>query len=86
MSDMNEPREVVGRKQYRCAGCQAPIPRGEKHWHYTGRWQGDWQNWRMHRECWQAHCANVNSGWSDGTIYECDPPVRIQAMSEGSTK
>jgi hypothetical protein len=38
-------------KDHRCEWCGEPIPKGERHYQYTGIWQGEWQYWRMHEEC-----------------------------------
>lgn len=75
MSDLSNQKQVVGRKEYQCAGCLAPIPKGEKHWHYTGRWQGDWQDWRMHEECWDRHNELISLGVGDGEIWPEDHTV-----------
>lgn len=51
MTDFGEGKWTFGRKPHRCAACQGPIPQGEKHYHYRGMYEGDWQNWRLHKEC-----------------------------------
>jgi hypothetical protein len=51
VSDFSNHTYPVSRKEYRCEWCGEPIPKGEKHLHYTGVWEGEWQNWRMHMEC-----------------------------------
>lgn len=52
MANFGDSYHVVGRKQHRCVWCYGPIPKGELHWRYKGIYDGDWQDWRMHDECW----------------------------------
>jgi len=51
MSDFGNGTSPVARKDYRCEWCGQKIPKGEKHFQYTGVWQDEWQYWRMHKEC-----------------------------------
>jgi hypothetical protein len=52
--DFGETKDVVGRKNYRCLACYEGIPQGESHKHFKGMWSGDFQDWRMHSECYTA--------------------------------
>lgn len=73
MSDFYNTTTPRGRKDYRCEWCGEPIPKGEKHYHYVGVWEGDWQNWRMHSECHTD--ANDSEELQDGfTPYEHERP------------
>lgn len=47
-------RQPVARKEHRCEWCTEPIIVGEKHEHYTGVYDGDFQSTRMHFECLEA--------------------------------
>ena len=38
-------------------------PKGDIHYQFAGRWEGEWQAWRMHMEC-------QESGWAEGDISE----------------
>lgn len=58
MSDFGEGKWVVGRIAHRCVACYYFIPKGEEHYHFKGMWEGEWQDWRMHRECEAAHRAD----------------------------
>jgi hypothetical protein len=51
MSNFTRGEWPTARKRHCCIWCGEPIPVGEKHYHYTGRWGDEWQDWRMHREC-----------------------------------
>ncbi len=56
MSDFGETKFLVARKAHRCEWCGQGIVVGENHAHFAGRWDNEWQNWRMHRECYtDAH-------------------------------
>lgn len=69
MSDFGETTKVVGRKDYRCEWCGENIPKGEAHRHYGGMWEGNWQNWRMHEECYLAGTKSddMQDGWEPYT-------------------
>lgn len=54
MSDFGEGKWVSGTKAHRCVACYSVIPQGESHYHYKGMYGGEWQNWRMHPECYEA--------------------------------
>ena len=64
MSDFYNTTTPTGRKDYRCEWCGQGIPKGEKHVHFVGIWEGEWQNWRMHNECHAS--ASTNDELSDG--------------------
>ncbi len=70
MSDFGDSHWIVGRKAHRCSGCRSIIPQGELHFHFKGKWEGDWQDWRLHAEChadWDANgCGEVSSDIVDG--------------------
>ena len=75
MSEFGGYTHPTGRKDYRCEWCGEPIPKGEKHAHFTGMWDGEFQNWRMHEECWQAGMADDSIG--DGfSPYENERPEK----------
>ena len=74
--DFGEGKWIVGRKRHRCVACQGPIPKGENHYHQTGMWEGEWQDWRAHRECHDAWAAD---GY--GEIGDCgEVPDRVLAI------
>ncbi len=70
MSDFGEGKFVKGSKPHRCASCGAKIPTGEKHWHQTGMWEGDWQDWRAHHECYDNWATNGYGELHDGPVPE----------------
>ena len=39
------------RRQHSCCWCRTTIQVGESHAVASGQFDGDWQNWRMHRDC-----------------------------------
>ena len=54
MTDFGELKHPVAAKDHRCGWCGQAIAKGEKHAHYVGKWEGEFQNWRMHAECYEA--------------------------------
>lgn len=63
MSSFGDTRFPVARKDYRCEWCGQPIPVGEKHAHFVGKWEGEFQNWRMHSECLSANERDIAEGF-----------------------
>lgn len=72
MSDFGDISYPVGRKDYRCEWCGQPIPKGEKHGHFVGIFEGDFQDWRMHSECYYVNEDAISEGF---TPYEGERPV-----------
>lgn len=71
----------IAQKEHRCEWCYGPIPKGEKHAQYKGMWDGDWQNWRMHNECYTI--AIDDDALYDGFEPGCgEQPERIKALLE----
>ena len=79
MSDLNRTENPVGRKDYRCEWCGQQIPKGERHAHYIGIWGGEWQDWRMHQECYEDAC--MDSDLDEGFMaYDHDRPKSAGAQ------
>ena len=51
--DFSNYTHPVARKIHRCEWCGQIIPVGEKHVHHRGVWDGGFQDWRMHNECYK---------------------------------
>src|SRR5208282_3933714 len=66
VSDFGEVTHPVGRKEHRCEWCYGPIPKGEKHARFVGKWQGEFQDWRMHNECLDASEDTRDDGFEPG--------------------
>lgn len=78
MSDFGNHTTPKAAKDYRCEWCGEAIPKGEKHQHYVGVWDGEWQNWRMHDECYED--ATDNDELQDGfSPFEHERPVKASA-------
>ena len=77
MSDFGESKWVIGRKRHRCEYCFGPIPKGERHIHHGGMYDGEWQNWRMHEECHEDYDAYGESEFTSGCF---DMPDRVRAL------
>lgn len=55
-------RVIVADISHRCVYCIERIAPGTKHNQYVGLWEGDFQNWRMHLECLDAHSEQTDEG------------------------
>ena len=60
MSDFGTNTLRVSRKDRRCEWCGEGIPAEEKHQHYVGKFEGEFQDWRMHVECWDNYQTNCD--------------------------
>lgn len=49
--DFGDYRVVKARLPHKCIHCQQDIIPGEVHNQYVGKWQGEFQNWRVHADC-----------------------------------
>lgn len=68
MTDFGETTHPKAAKDHRCEWCGETILKGEKHVRFTGKWEGEFQDWRMHYEC---HEATDRMDLTDGfTPYE----------------
>ena len=77
MSDFGRSEYPTAAKDHRCEYCYGRIPKGEEHVHFTGVYEGEWQNWRMHREC--------SDDFDSGGEFEFVPgaaemPERVKAL------
>ena len=82
MSDCGGGKIVKGNKQHRCEACFAIIPKGEIHHHYSGRWEGEWQNWRMHVECFYVYHEDGMGEFTPGSF---ETPKRLQKLPTPTT-
>ena len=74
MTDFGDTSWPVARKPHRCEWCGEVIAVGEKHARYVGKWEGDFQNWRMHSDC--LEYADENDALQDGFApYEHERPA-----------
>jgi len=71
MSDLFNYVYRKAAKDHRCERCGGAIPKGEIHIQGTGMWEGDWQNWRMHNECF-----NIGDNRPHKAIYKPQKAVR----------
>ena len=63
MTDFGETRWPEAGKEHRCEWCGETILCLEKHAHYVGKWDGEFQNWRMHRECYDDASDELEDGF-----------------------
>ena len=62
MSDFGDGQIVRARKQHCCEWCHTAIVVGERHFRFCGKWQREFQDWRMHNECEDAHSRETYEG------------------------
>lgn len=63
-SDFGATTYPVAAKEYRrCEWCGTPIRKGEQHAKFTGRWEGEWQAWRMHADCLAENEDAISEGF-----------------------
>lgn len=74
MSEFGSYLYPRARKQHRCEWCGEPIPVGEKHTQYVGKWEGEFQNWRMHNECFDS--ADKEDRQDGFSPFENERPAR----------
>jgi hypothetical protein len=72
-------KRPVAAKHHTCTWCCGPIPQGEKHVLFVGQRQNEFQNWRMHEECYTdaADGDYLTEGFMDG---DGEMPERIKAI------
>ena len=68
MRAFGEGADVKARKAYCCAWCTTFIEKGERHYHYVGKWEGEFQDWRMHTDCEIAFRREDKATDGDGGI------------------
>lgn len=61
----------ASRKDRRCIWCGETIEIGLRHVHIVGVWQNEWQDYRMHAECYAAYDANWLDFQDGFGEYEC---------------
>lgn len=77
--DCGQVYRVKGRKENRCESCFGDIPKGETHPNFRGRWGGEWQNWRMHQECYDGYSGEeLYDGFTPG---DGQVPERIRQLT-----
>lgn len=74
MSDFSNYTIPVARHPHRCEYCFESIPKGEKHRKFSGVFEGEFQNWRMHTECYDAWAASDEEYFDPG---ENERPIKI---------
>jgi hypothetical protein len=81
MSNFGETFSPVARKQHRCEWCLGPIPEGEKHKQFRGMWDSEWQNWRMHNECYDEQQEEARHGECEFTPGCGEIPERLKQLA-----
>jgi hypothetical protein len=81
MPDFGQTFSPIAAKEHQCEWCYGPIPRFEKHKHFTGMFESEWQNWRMHDECYESALKDnyLHDGFTPG---DGEMPARVKALVE----
>lgn len=74
MSVFNDPSRVISRKIRQCAWCYQRIPTGDQHIHFVGKWEGEFQDWRMHVECFGVYSID----WGEFMPGENERPKAVE--------
>lgn len=61
-TDFGDTTFPTARKQHRCEWCGEPIEAHARHVKFSGKWEGDFQSWRMHHECFDV--ADASEGFT----------------------
>jgi len=74
-SDFGSTKHHAGRKNHTCEWCGQVIPKGEIFAHFTGMWDNEFQNWRMHEECYEV--SKKDDSLQDGFMpYDNERPTK----------
>lgn len=85
MSDFQNGNTVKARKRHQCIYCSEPIVIGEYHHRQGGMWEGEWQDWRAHLDCLEAHYRETQDGYGSGEICQ-EPHQRGRTCGETEDK
>lgn len=55
-------RNPIAQKRYNCVWCHESIEIGERHVQFVGKWEGEFQDFRMHGVCDEAHGRETHDG------------------------
>jgi hypothetical protein len=79
MSVTFESKQVKCGKDHYCIWCGGMILKGEAAHYYKGIFQGDFQNWHMHPECFEA---NTQDHPEDGFTAYCQERGTLTERNE----
>ena len=54
MNDFGEGKWIKTRKESKCECCFGLIAKGENVFHYKGRYDGEWCDYKLHSECYDG--------------------------------
>jgi hypothetical protein len=70
-ADFGSTTTHKGNKDHKCIWCGEVIPKGTMMAHFKGSWEGAFQDWRMHEECYKSVEDSKDSILEEGfTPYE----------------
>lgn len=83
MSDFGEGKWIKTRKQGKCLFCLGLIPKGEDVYHYKGRYDDSWQDYKLHSECFEELDSNSDHGFWEFSAGDGELPERLQLTDAG---
>lgn len=63
MSTFNDITQPRAAKVHRCEWCGELIEKGVIHVKFVGMFDGDFQTWRMHSNCYAYNCDAISDGF-----------------------
>ena len=79
-------RTVTARKDHRCSECGDVIPKGTKHEHVTGCWEGRWERFRTCLLCVEIRDHfSCGEGWIYGEVWSQLAESFFPDMTAGGT-
>jgi hypothetical protein len=64
--DFGNEYQVKLRKTKKCEWCGQDMIKGEVVYHFKGKFNGEWQDWKMHNECEEAY--RKDDQWHEGFL------------------
>ncbi len=82
MTDFGDMIYPKAKKDHRCEWCGETILKGEKHAKFSGVWESEFQNWRMHIEC-HSFASDNDELYEGFTPFEHE---RVVALEQAGPK
>lgn len=80
MSDFGEGKWIKTRKEGKCLYCLGRVPKGEDVYHYKGRYDNEWQDYKLHSECWDDIGQSSYGGQWEFSAGDGEIPERLKSL------